>query len=134
MAAVLFPQTNSGSTTVVSTGGGRDRSENPRGTRPDSTVDVPWGSILVGCLALFIVLATFTLASGRGDLANVGPTPRPVAAVPGQATVTVRAGDSLWSIARDIQPQGDPRHLVDQLVAINGDGVLVPGQIIRLPG
>ena len=44
----------------------------------------------------------------------------------------VRQGDTLWSIARQVSPNGDPRSVVDSLSADNGisaDG-LVPGQVL----
>jgi nucleoid-associated protein YgaU len=50
------------------------------------------------------------------------------------ATVTVRAGDTLWSIARKVAPERDPRAVVDQLVSRNHlNGVtLTPGQTLRV--
>jgi len=51
------------------------------------------------------------------------------------ATVTVSAGDSLWSIAEDIAPAADPRDVVDALTRLNAlDGAgLVPGQELAVP-
>lgn len=34
-------------------------------------------------------------------------------------TVTVMAGDSLWSIAEEVAPAADPRDVVDAIVALN---------------
>ena len=44
----------------------------------------------------------------------------------------VRRGDTLWSIARQLSPSGDPRSIVDSLSADNGisAGELVPGQVL----
>jgi nucleoid-associated protein YgaU len=49
------------------------------------------------------------------------------------ATVTVRAGDTLWSIAGRIAPEGDPTAEIAQLQRLNHlHGVaLVPGQVLR---
>jgi LysM repeat protein len=51
------------------------------------------------------------------------------------STVTVTAGDSLWSIAEDIAPGRDPRDVVDEIVRLNAlDSVVVQaGQSIAIP-
>ena len=57
------------------------------------------------------------------------------AAVPGasQAPVyVVRAGDTLWSIARAVRPGADPRPIVDALSARVPGGVLQPGERLDL--
>mgnify|MGYP001032309973 CR=1 FL=1 len=50
-------------------------------------------------------------------------------------TVTVSAGDSLWSIAERIAPQADPRDVVDAIVQLNAlDGVgIAPGNRLSVP-
>ncbi|MFK4835324.1 LysM peptidoglycan-binding domain-containing protein [Microbacterium sp. ZW T2_14] len=50
-------------------------------------------------------------------------------------TVTVAAGDSLWSIAEEIAPDRDPRDVVDELVRLNAlDSVVVrAGQNLAIP-
>jgi len=63
------------------------------------------------------------LAIGHGAFAGLAPAP-PAASSPGASagatTVVVRAGDTVWSIARRLQPHGDVRSLVDRIVAANG--------------
>ena len=53
----------------------------------------------------------------------------------GSSTVVVRSGDTLWSIARDVAPEEDPRAVIDAIVELNGlDSVdLLPGAELRLP-
>jgi Tfp pilus assembly protein FimV len=50
-------------------------------------------------------------------------------------TITVAAGDSLWSIAQQVAPGADPRDVVDAIVHLNAlDGVSVtPGERIAIP-
>ncbi|MBN9169323.1 MAG: LysM peptidoglycan-binding domain-containing protein [Microbacterium sp.] len=50
-------------------------------------------------------------------------------------TVTVGAGDSLWSIAETVAPGADPRDVVDAIVHLNAlDGVVVtPGEKLAIP-
>lgn len=55
----------------------------------------------------------------------------PVAA--GDETLLVQPGQTLWDIARDLQPTGDLRPLVDELAARNGGATLEAGQTINLP-
>ena len=51
------------------------------------------------------------------------------------STVTVAAGDSLWSIAEAVAPERDPRDVVDEIVRLNAlDTVVVQaGQSIAIP-
>ena len=53
----------------------------------------------------------------------------------GDSTVVVRSGDTLWSIARDVAPEEDPRAVVDAIVELNGlhDVDLLPGAELQLP-
>ena len=53
----------------------------------------------------------------------------------GSSTVVVQAGDTLWSIARAVAPEEDPRLVVDAIVDLNGlHGVdLLPGAELQLP-
>lgn len=93
--------------------------------------------------ALVVALALIGLVHlvGAGTAAP-GPVPTavsppaataavtPVAA----ATVVVRPGDTLWSIARSLQPSGDVRTMVDRLADRAGGPELVPGQRIDVTG
>ncbi len=51
----------------------------------------------------------------------------------GTETLLVQPGESLWDIARDLQPTGDLRPLVDELAALNGGATLEAGQNLVLP-
>jgi LysM repeat protein len=91
---------------------------------------------LVAAIVAFAVLLVLSLAIGNGALAGLAPGPSAgAAAAPsaGAPTIEVGAGDTMWSIARRIQPTGEVRALVDQLVALNGTAPLQPGQQLVLP-
>jgi hypothetical protein len=45
----------------------------------------------------------------------------------------VGAGDTLWSIARRVDPTGDARPTVEKLAAQVGGDVVVPGERLVLP-
>lgn len=109
--------------------------------RPTS---LPWGAVArAALLALaLVVVAAATVAVGRGALATAAPAPPSsgvsraqdhVAASSGGAViVTARPGDTIWSIARRFQPEGDVRALVDRLVAEHGSASLEPGERLMI--
>lgn len=72
--------------------------------------------------------ATMLVAGGPGSVA-------PAATHAGPRVVTVRPGESLWSLAGRYAPAGfDPRAYVDALTALNHlSGPLQPGTRLRLP-
>lgn len=95
------------------------------------------GAVAAVVLLLVLVVGG-VLALGRGAFAGLAPA-SPAAAstlargTTGSETVVVRSGDTLWSIARSLQPTGDVRSLVDQLVVTNGSTTVAPGDRITLP-
>ena len=115
------------------------------GGRPvDVPVDLGLGvAHLVAVVVALVVVMIGELAIGNGSLAGLAPGPAATgsaeaAAQAGQAPagtqlVEVEVGDTLWSIARRIQPTGDVRPLVDELVALNGSAALLPGDQVVVP-
>lgn len=89
----------------------------------------------VSCVALALVL--FGVFSGASALA--GSHQGAAVAVPGSVAVpggyayTVRPGDTLWSIAERVYPNGDPRSLVSRLEAQIHSATPVPGEHLILP-
>lgn len=75
-----------------------------------------------------VVLANAVVARTAG-----GGTPASVAGTSAPSEHVVQPGDTLWSIARTIDPEGDVRVTVDRLVERNGGGPLVVGQRLELP-
>jgi hypothetical protein len=69
---------------------------------------------------------------GGGSLATPESRPAAVAAT-ASAVHVVQPGDTLWSLARRIQPTGDIRSLVDRLAAAQDGRPLTAGQRIVLP-
>ena len=49
------------------------------------------------------------------------------------SSIIVKPGDTLWSIARQLQPAGDIRPLVDRIAKINNGHSLIAGQALLLP-
>lgn len=48
-------------------------------------------------------------------------------------TYRVQPGDTLWQVARRLQPSGDVRPLVDRLAAVTHGGALRPGEVLVVP-
>lgn len=50
-------------------------------------------------------------------------------------TITVAAGDSLWSLADEIAPTADPRDVIDAIVRLNGltGSSIAAGQRLAIP-
>ena len=94
--------------------------------------------------AVLLVLAASRAAATFRDVPASVPERRPVpaldAAAAGSAATgraasgyVVQPGDTLWSIARRLQPEGDVRPLVDQLVDLNGGTDLAVGARLPIP-
>ena len=83
-----------------------------------------WGRLTLTVLAL----ATLALVAARLIAALSAGVAEPV-------DVTVRPGDSLWSIAAQAAPDRDPRAVIDEIRELNrvtGDVVRV-GEVLRVP-
>ncbi|MGH9181673.1 MAG: LysM peptidoglycan-binding domain-containing protein [Acidimicrobiales bacterium] len=49
------------------------------------------------------------------------------------AVYVVQPGDTFWAIVQRLQPESDPRPVVDRLVRANGGPLLRAGQRVVLP-
>ena len=85
------------------------------------------GRMVVIGFALALVASLSIFGRGVGSAEAADP-----AAV---QVVVVQPGETLWSIARDLAPEADPRSTVDALKSVNGleDAVVVPGQALTVP-
>jgi hypothetical protein len=94
--------------------------------RPSRAVQIRRRRILVAVVAAaFLILLMLPIrALGGATLASAGPAQ-------GQ-TYVVKSGDTLTSIARQIDPANVPA-MTARLAAESGSGVLVPGEHIVIP-
>lgn len=94
-------------------------------------------ALVVGAVALVLVVLGVAVAFSFLDQMSQPPVAQSVADVgDGAATgsvVVVQAGDTLTSIARDLQPDGDIGPLVERLAAIHGPGPLLAGDRLDVP-
>ena len=94
-----------------------------------------------------IVVGVIGLVASHGSTTrtdvNVAPASAPVVhdpaaygaagqPMPARAVYVVQPGDTVWTIARKLDPNGDPRAVVDRIVELNGGAALQPGQRLRL--
>ncbi|HUR48879.1 MAG TPA: LysM domain-containing protein [Acidimicrobiales bacterium] len=86
--------------------------------------------------ALFATTVWWAAQPGGLGGTEGGPltTPRPAAVSSGPVVSrTVEPGDTLWSIARSVQPKGDVRPLVDRILSSRGGSPLQVGEEITVP-
>lgn len=92
--------------------------------------------IVAALVAFTLVLALS--AVGRTVAGAIAPAP-PGNSAPivdesaASDVVVVQPGDTLWAIARRLQPDGDVRPLVDRLAAAHGPGPLLAGERLPVP-
>ncbi|MGH9224169.1 MAG: LysM peptidoglycan-binding domain-containing protein [Acidimicrobiales bacterium] len=105
----------------------------PRVRLPASTYRrrraVAAGLVVGVVLVLWAALGVF---GGGPLLVPERPDPSGGRLTPG-VTYVVQPGDTFWSIAARLKPGGDPRPLVDRLVATHGGSTLHVGEHLRLP-
>lgn len=105
--------------------------EVPRGTRLRLTVRGRRLLATIAALPALVALSVAVVSGGSAALASLDD------AVPAGSftTVTVAAGESLWSIAEQVAPGADPRDVVDAIARLNAlDGVTVSaGQQLAIP-
>ena len=96
---------------------------------------------LVLVLITVVVVSYLALTGLRVLTADAGAGSVPASTSPASASgpaaaevYVVQPGDTLWSIARSLQPSGDVRGLVDKLADRSGGGALLTGQSLRLDG
>lgn len=111
------------------------RTARPVRTTRATTARQPIRLTARGRAAVFFLLSVVTLLliliAAGGTSADASAT----AGGPATGSVVVQAGDSLWTIAKSLQPNGDPRSMMQTLVELNGlhGGELVAGQQLIVP-
>ena len=94
------------------------------------SVEVRRRRTLLAMMGLALGLLALPLG-GSGGASH--PTGSVSAAQLHSGTYTVRAGDTLWSIAQRVDPTGDPRPVVSRLAAQLGTDSVVPGEQVTIP-
>ena len=84
-------------------------------------------------VAAVLLLAALSLVIAASAQATNHPVPR--AAQQNLTQVTVRPGQSLWSVAESADPDADTRVVIQQIVELNGltGAVVFAGQRLWVP-
>ena len=87
------------------------------------------GRVLLGLVTAAVAIVALAATGPQADAADVA------SGGPATASVVVQPGDTVWSIARSLDPTADPRGLVDRIRDLNAlaDGVVVAGQALIVP-
>jgi len=107
----------------------------PRSCRPSAAV-YRRRRLVAGVLAvLFVLAAVWAVGQGAalGGVPASAPERGPVTPQAAPTEVVVRPGDTMWSIASRLQPDGDVRGLVRRLVSANGGPSIEPGDVLVVP-
>lgn len=92
------------------------------------------GILLLAIAAVLSIAQSILAGAGGGPLTTTGAAASGGAMTPAGAEVwIVRPGDTLWSIARAVDPKGDVRPLVDRLASETGTAGLYPGEPVAIP-
>lgn len=111
------------------------RSTSPARTSRRSAPRPPVRLTARGRAAVFFLLSVVTLLLVMVAVGGTSADASDSTGGPATASVVVQAGDSLWTVAKSLQPNGDPRAMMQTLVELNGldGGSLVPGQQLIVP-
>jgi LysM repeat protein len=87
------------------------------------------GRVVLAALVALPVIAVSLLVTSPGALAESTPVTNNF------EYMTVMSGDTLWSIAQLVDPSGDPRDVVAELMTLNqlSSASLTPGQELAIP-
>ena len=121
-AALMLPTHRRPSTTPLESYVADPRATRPRRRRPAFLVALAGLAIIVLCLAPRVGSAFGSVPASAPER---GPEP---------AVYVVQPGDTLWSIARQVQPRGDVRPLVEWLERANHGTRLRVGDRLALNG
>jgi hypothetical protein len=102
---------------------------------PSLAVTVVVAALVLGLLGLirFVQGPVGGDVGGPGAAVETGTAEGPAVPGPGDRVIVAEPGDSLWSIAAELDPDGDPRAAVATLIEANGGPSLQIGQQIVIP-
>jgi hypothetical protein len=89
---------------------------------------------MVAVLVLVTVLVVVVqLARVLSGVAAGWSAPAPASIEGPTVVVEAGSGDTLWSLAREVHPEGDVRPVVEAMVADRGTAAVAIGEQVRVP-
>jgi hypothetical protein len=106
----------------------------PGGRSPQALAATYRRRRVVAALVLVTVLVVAVqLAQVLAGVAAGWSTPAPAAIDGPTVAIEVESGDTLWSLAREVHPDGDVRPVVAAMVADRGTAAVEVGEQVRVP-
>ncbi|HEU5149492.1 MAG TPA: hypothetical protein VFU19_03285 [Iamia sp.] len=137
MAAVLAPTPTHRPAPVARPAGAAGRPELrliPGGRSPEALAATYRRRRVVAALVLVTVLVlAVQLAQVLSGVAAGWAAPSPAPIEGPTVVVEATAGDTLWSLARQVHPTGDVRPVVEAMVADRGGAAVEVGEEVRVP-
>lgn len=109
------------------------RDAGPVAARPRPTAAQFRRRRAVAALCAAVLLGAGAVLAVPEEVPLTPSGPVPVLVPVGRATYVVQPGDTVWGIARALQPAGDVRPLVHRLLASRGGAPLQAGERVALP-
>lgn len=94
------------------------------------------GRIVTAVSAALLISTLMAVAASAAQAAGSGHGRAGRQAASAVARMTVRPGDSLWSVAERAAPDADARIVVQEIIQLNSlsGTVIYPGEQLRVPG
>jgi len=89
--------------------------------------------IVAALLVVTVIVVAVQLLGLAVDVAGGWSTPAARPIVGPTVVVEAEPGDTLWTIARRVHPDGDVRPVVEAMVAARGGAALQIGDPVRVP-
>jgi len=89
--------------------------------------------LLVALVLLTALAVGWQALQALGDVAKGWAAPRPAPIEGPTVRVEAGPGDTLWTLARRVQPRGDVRPAVEAMLADRGSPELQIGDVVRVP-
>ncbi|HEV7719777.1 MAG TPA: hypothetical protein VGO60_00750 [Iamia sp.] len=89
--------------------------------------------IVAALVVLTLLVVAVQLAQALAGAAGGWSTPTPTPIEGPTVAVEAAPGDTLWSLAREVHPEGDVRPVVDAMVADRGSATVEVGEQVRVP-
>ena len=106
----------------------------PGGRSPEALAATYRRRRLVAALVVLTVLVVAVqLAQALAGVAAGWSTPPPAAIDGPTVTIEAERGDTLWSLAREVHPDGDVRPVVRAMVAERGTAAVAEGEQVQVP-